>query len=297
MLRSGQAPDLPPRAAAHQQAEDGGLGTRQGLAGVRRRAGPVMPAGAGEQGTGAGSAGGAGYARLSPFERSAAVAAIVTPEDVMNRQFSTTRLRPGYDEQEVEAFLDEVGAELGRLRHENGELESKLARTQRNAPVAGAALSAHDAPAGDEAVPDRYPATGIRALAQHVADQAIAAARREAAETIAHARRRAEEIVQAATREAGQAVSDASARAESLEREARERHRQAIGSLGPLREELERRVDYLRAFEREYRAKLKAYLEGHLRDVETDADDSGVIPPASATNPQPTARRHQNTQT
>ena len=31
----------------------------------------------------------------------------LTPADVRNKQFSTTRLRPGYDEEEVDAFLDE----------------------------------------------------------------------------------------------------------------------------------------------------------------------------------------------
>jgi DivIVA domain-containing protein len=237
------------------------LDIQQGLADVRRRT--ALPAGAGEQD--AGSAGAAGYATLSSTGRSATVAAIVTPEDVGNRQFSTTRLRPGYDEREVDAFLDEAEAELDKLRQENRELESKLAETRRSAPGAQAALSAHDAPADDEAAGDRYPATGIRALAQHVADQAIAAARRDAAETIAHARRRAEEILQTATRQAGQAVSEATARAESLERDARERHRQAIGSLGPLREELESRVDYLRAFEREYRGTLKAYLASAIQ--------------------------------
>ena len=35
----------------------------------------------------------------------------LTPADVRNKQFSTTRLRPGYDEEEVDAFLDEVEAQ------------------------------------------------------------------------------------------------------------------------------------------------------------------------------------------
>jgi hypothetical protein len=52
------------------------------------------------------------------------------------------------------------------------------------------------------------------------------------------------------------------------------------------REELERRVDDLRAFEREYRSRLKAYLEGQLRDLEAGATDSGAFP-AMATGPQP----------
>ena len=38
----------------------------------------------------------------------------LTPEDVRNKQFTTVRLREGYDEDEVDAFLDEVEAELTR---------------------------------------------------------------------------------------------------------------------------------------------------------------------------------------
>src|ERR1700749_4283895 len=51
----------------------------------------------------------------------------LTPADVRNKQFSTTRLRPGYDEEEVDAFLDEVEAELDRLIQENEELRAKIA--------------------------------------------------------------------------------------------------------------------------------------------------------------------------
>src|SRR5262245_42487971 len=51
-----------------------------------------------------------------------------------------------------------------------------------------------------------------------------------------------------------------------------------MGSLVQQREELERRVDDLRAFEREYRSRLKAYLEGQLRDLEAGATDSGAFP-------------------
>src|SRR5215470_9812983 len=55
----------------------------------------------------------------------------LTPADVRNKQFSTTRLRPGYDEEEVDAFLDEVEAELDRLIQENEELRAKLAELLR----------------------------------------------------------------------------------------------------------------------------------------------------------------------
>jgi len=234
----------------------------------------------------------------------------LTPADVRNKQFSTTRLRPGYDEEEVDAFLDEVEAELDRLIQENEELRAKLAEVLRggkmqaplNSPhMDGPDLMPNEPPHRQE--PERRPepmsmmkssaednmdtAARVLALAQQTADQAIADARREADETLSRARREADDLLTKARRQAEQITSDARARAESLERDAQERHRQAMGSLVQSREELERRVDDLRAFEREYRSRLKAYLEGQLRDLEAGAADSGVFPAVAATGPQP----------
>src|ERR1700740_2913180 len=72
----------------------------------------------------------------------------LTPADVRNKQFSTTRLRPGYDEEEVDAFLDEVEAELDRLIQENEELRSKLAEVLRGGgkPAMGLGSPRADAP-------------------------------------------------------------------------------------------------------------------------------------------------------
>jgi DivIVA domain-containing protein len=223
----------------------------------------------------------------------------LTPADVRNKQFSTTRLRPGYDEEEVDAFLDEVEAALDELIQENEELRAKLSEALRGKPPVSLTPQAEvpdmltQEPVRHE--PERRPepvmisaprpvednmdtAARVLALAQQTADQAIADARREADETLGRARREADEILTKARRQSEQITSDARARAESLERDAQERHRQAMGSLVQSREELERRVDDLRAFEREYRSRLKAYLEGQLRDLEAGAADSGVFP-------------------
>src|SRR6516162_10081762 len=119
----------------------------------------------------------------------------LTPADVRNKQFSTTRLRPGYDEEEVDAFLDEVEVELDRLIQENEELRSKLAESLRGGRPAVSALSS---PLADpEPVMRMRPpsednmdtAARVLALAQQTADQAIADARREADETLGRARR------------------------------------------------------------------------------------------------------------
>ena len=50
----------------------------------------------------------------------------LTPEDVLNKNFTATQFRRGYDEQEVDDFLDEVVVELRRLLGENAELRRKL---------------------------------------------------------------------------------------------------------------------------------------------------------------------------
>jgi DivIVA domain-containing protein len=239
----------------------------------------------------------------------------LTPADVRNKQFSTTRLRPGYDEEEVDAFLDEVEAELDRLLQENEELRAKLTEVLRGGgkpgvPALSSPLSDQQdmrqpepqdmrqpepmmmgggmrSPMEDSSPNNMDTAARVLSLAQQTADQAIADARREADETLNRARREADDVLTKARRQAEQITGDARARAESLERDAQERHRQAMGSLVQQREELERRVDDLRAFEREYRSRLKAYLEGQLRDLDAGVTESGAFPAVPSGPPSP----------
>src|SRR4051794_37133977 len=51
----------------------------------------------------------------------------LTPEDVVNKRFQPTKFREGYDQDEVDDFLDEVVVELRRLNQENEELKQRLA--------------------------------------------------------------------------------------------------------------------------------------------------------------------------
>src|SRR4051795_4606254 len=72
----------------------------------------------------------------------------LTPEDVVNKRFQPTKFREGYDQDEVDDFLDEVVVELRRLNQENEELrqrlvasDSRIAELQRNAVQAPPAAS------------------------------------------------------------------------------------------------------------------------------------------------------------
>ncbi|EGJ78094.1 hypothetical protein STTU_5304 [Streptomyces sp. Tu6071] len=115
-------------------------------------------------------------------------------------------------------------------------------------------------------------AARVLSLAQQTADQAIAEARSEANKIVGEARSRAEGLER-----------DARAKADALERDAQEKHRVAMGSLESARATLERKVEDLRGFEREYRTRLKSYLESQLRQLETQSDDSLAPPRVSST--------------
>jgi DivIVA domain-containing protein len=46
------------------------------------------------------------------------------PEDVLSKHFTATQFRRGYDEREVDEFLDEIVVELRRLNSNNNDLRA-----------------------------------------------------------------------------------------------------------------------------------------------------------------------------
>ena len=89
-------------------------------------------------------------------------------------------------------------------------------------------------------------ATGLIALAQRVHDEYVSNGRAEA----------------------DRILGDARVEAERVAREAEEQRSRTLGQLEGERSLLERKIDELRVFERDYRTRLKSYLEGLLNDVE-----------------------------
>ena len=61
----------------------------------------------------------------------------LSPEDVIKKSFGPTHLRRGYDETQVDDFLDEVVVELRRLRTENDGLRSDLADCRASRGLGG----------------------------------------------------------------------------------------------------------------------------------------------------------------
>ncbi|GAA0734974.1 DivIVA domain-containing protein [Dactylosporangium roseum] len=219
----------------------------------------------------------------------------LTPADVHNVAFKKPPIgKRGYDEEEVDAFLDEVERELARLIEENNELRAQLERGGGGRAPAGVGgdprltaeladlksqleriqrekSSAEQAARSMQQELDQIRTQGgggggagdgeqqalrVLMMAQRTADDHVSDARREADKLLSEARTKAEEVTR-----------DARAKADALERDARQRHQEAMGGLDAKRTALQKHIEELKQFEREYRTRLKAYLESQLRDL------------------------------
>ena len=208
----------------------------------------------------------------------------LTPEDVVNKRFQATKFREGYDQDEVDDFLDEVVNELRRLNEENEELRQKLGSCERR--VGELSRSAVAREAAPEPVPTPAPmpqpvaaATPEPARLSSAMDVAAGGAGAQgpeaAAGMLALAQKLHDEYVRNGEQTRDRIVNEAREHSSRLMREAEEKQRQTLGSLEQERSLLERKIDELRAFEREYRSRLKSYLEGQLRELESKA---AVVP-------------------
>ena len=206
----------------------------------------------------------------------------LTPQDVHSKVFGPTRFRRGYDEAEVDAFLDEVEIELTRLHREIDSLRSQLSGTGLGAG-AGASAAGHPETGGatdDDIAVDATPVDGATAAPGSTAGAAQAAAQSVAAETgtsgieqqvartLVLAQRAADEAVRDAEQEAEQLRLRAQSEAERVRAEAEEQAERERREGEQARSAAEDDVEQLRSFEREYRTRLRAYLELQLRELE-----------------------------
>ncbi|MCD5343411.1 DivIVA domain-containing protein [Arthrobacter sp. AK04] len=225
----------------------------------------------------------------------------LTPEDVVNKRFQPTKFREGYDQDEVDDFLDEIVVELRRLNQENDELRKKLAEAGSSVPASSAAAPVVEkvpAPvkADKDEAREKAEAEAKAAEASKKKDVQPAAAAAPAASAPAVATPSAESAAgllamaqQMHDRHVadGQAqkdkiIAEAQIEASSLVNDAQEKSRKILGALEQQRSVLERKVEQLRGFERDYRSRLKAYIEGQLRDL--DARGSVATPEVSEAN-------------
>lgn len=276
----------------------------------------------------------------------------LTPADVHNVAFSKPPIgKRGYNEDEVDAFLDLVETELARLIEDNTELRqqveqldtelessrSDLETARASAPSSGTAAEADTAgpatqpqpaqqqqPAQDEAsrrltsVPTpeteqtqahaalvnengepNVQAAKVLGLAQEMADRLTAEAKTESDGMLAEARTKSEQLLSDARSKADSMVNEARTRAETMlndartraetlerqardkattmEREAQRKYTETMNNMNTEKNGLNKKIEELRTIEREYRTRLRGFLESQLREL----DDRGSAAPAA----------------
>jgi DivIVA domain-containing protein len=288
----------------------------------------------------------------------------LTPAEVHNVAFKKPPIgKRGYDEEEVDAFLDIVEVELSRLIEENNDLRARIGSGQAApAPAAQAPAAQADngpelaaareenarlqsrivelertinqskngaqqqivqlqqqlaqterqlgenrkqleqaqqnlaaaqrtptAAARDAGAPSEHHAQAVQmlALAQQTADQHLAQSKAEAERLVTEAQSNADAMIAATNDKTSRQLADAESRARQLQEESSARATQALqeaeqraatitAQFEQRKAALERRVEELRTFEREYRTRLKSYLESQLRDLDATGKNDGA---------------------
>ena len=206
----------------------------------------------------------------------------LTPADVREVRFTrSSMLHPGYNDGEVDRFLDRVGEELARLHAEKSELRDRVQALQ--------------AQVGEER-PREEPtaqAVSLLAVAQQTADQYVAEAETFSRVMVSEAQQQYDEQLQTAREKVGAMIQAAH---EAAARIVAEGGGSADAGDARTAEELQQQVAYLQAFGQACRTQLRSYLEALIGEVEQawgHADPTAVPvrdSRAPATRPAPSPR-------
>ena len=147
--------------------------------------------------------------------------------------FKNSQARVNELESELSSAREELAASLAAVT----ALKEQLAASQSEGVAAATSSPAEQGVAS----------VRILELAQRTADEAVASARIESEQLLTSAKSTSDEL-----------VSEAKANVANITRE-----------FETQRVAMERRVEELRAYEREYRGRLRSYLEGQLRELES----------------------------
>lgn len=210
--------------------------------------------------------------------------ALLTADDVLTKKFPATKFREGYDVVEVDDFLDEVLNTLRELYAENDDLKAKLDASERRVAELSRAnaqqSAAEPAAVSIEKVIEEPKPEPVVAPAPVVAPVAALAPREPEMATgiIQMAQKLHDDHVRAGQDEGDRLISEAKAEGSRIVREAEETSQRTLTQLEQERSLLERKIDELRIFERDYRTRLKSYLQNLLGDLDNRASalPSGV---------------------
>ena len=197
----------------------------------------------------------------------------LTPEEILSKRFQTTKFRDGYDQDEVDDFLDEIVVEMRRLVAENADL-----RAAKSASVEVARVEVPEYPVAAEPVSVASVETtdasrGIIELAQKLH-----------ADHVRDGQLKRDKLVREGQEQAARLVRDAEAQA-----------REVLGQLEINRRAVEETIEELKHFEADYRGRLRDYIEDQLNTLiredgyMAEAEAQSVVTGSLTITPAPVA--------
>lgn len=183
----------------------------------------------------------------------------ISPQEIQDKEFREAFR--GYNEDDVDVFLDEVVEAYASVYQDNQRMKIQLASLQQE--VARLAKSPGSAPAP----PVRGSDAGARQEAHEEIRRQLAATQQASEAALEEAKRRAAEI-----------VARAEGRAKEVDDLTRRRAKEIDVDAGAALSDAQRRVDDLRSQEAELRDWLRRILAEHIRVLQTLESD---LPPAT----------------
>lgn len=205
---------------------------------------------------------------------------LLSADDVHYKTFTPTKFREGYDQDEVDEFLDQVVFTIQSLEERAAGGESApvqpVAQPAEGDDEAQAQLRA-ELQAANERIAQ------LEAEGAHLSAQLDEARRRpaqaarptdsteEASSMLAMAQRVHDEYVRDGEEEGNRIVTEARAKSEQILRETADERTRVLDKLESDRASLQGKIDDLKQFEREYRSQLRGHLESLIQNVDAGA--------------------------
>lgn len=169
----------------------------------------------------------------------------LSPEEILSKRFQTTKFRDGYDQDEVDDFLDEVVVEMRRLVAENADF-----RAAKGSSAAVSTVQSPEYPVAPE------PVFGATVETTDASRSIIELAQKLHADHVRDGQLKRDKLVREGQEEAARAIRDAEAQAREL-----------LGQLEINRRAVEETIEDLKQFESDYRGRLRDYIEDQLNTL------------------------------
>ncbi|MCS4484532.1 DivIVA domain-containing protein [Gleimia sp. 6138-11-ORH1] len=195
--------------------------------------------------------------------------ALLTTDEIIKKTFDTVRFRDGYEQSQVDEFLDEITETIYVLQLENTELKEELeaARLRIKELEAGAPVEVVAAPVAEEVAPAAPVVEEVAPVAEEVSAAPAVQVHEDASSMLALAQRVHDDYVREGREQSEKIIAQAHAQSDIIVREAEDKRNDILSQLESDRNLLEGKINELKSFEADYRNRMREHLQHLLGEL------------------------------